>query len=63
MSTCGACRVLKVSRSGFYEWARAASARDVADAYLLDTIIDIHTAARGTYGCGECMPNCVSANA
>jgi putative transposase len=46
-----ACRVLKVSRSGYYEWStRRASARDVADAYLLDTIIDVHAAARGTYG-------------
>ena len=45
------CRVLKVSRSGYYEWrSRPASARDVADAHLLDTIIDIHTAARGVYG-------------
>ncbi len=45
------CRVLKVSRSGFYEWrSRPPSARDVADAYLLDTIIEVHAAARGTYG-------------
>jgi putative transposase len=44
-----ACRVLKVSRSGFYEWrSRPASARDLAGVYLLDTIIDIHAAARGT---------------
>lgn len=46
-----ACRVLKVSRSGFYEWrCRPPSARDLADAYLLDTIIEVHAAARGTYG-------------
>ena len=46
-----ACRVLKVSRSGYYEWSvRGPSARDIEDAYLLDVIIDIHTAARGTYG-------------
>ena len=45
------CRVLKVSRSGYYEWrSRPPSARDVADAHLLDTIIDVHRAARGTYG-------------
>jgi putative transposase len=45
------CRVLKVSRSGYYEWAgRGPSARDVEDAHLLDLIIDIHGAARGTYG-------------
>lgn len=46
-----ACRVLGVSRSGYYEWAtRPPCNRDVADAHLLDTIIDIHTAARATYG-------------
>jgi putative transposase len=45
------CRMLNVSTSGFYEWAgRAPSARDVDDAYLLDTIIDVHRQARGTYG-------------
>jgi putative transposase len=45
------CRVLRVSRSGYYEWrGRAPSRRDVDDAYLLDTIIDVHVAARGTYG-------------
>jgi putative transposase len=45
------CRILKVSRSGYYDWAtRAPSARDVADAHLLDVIIDVHAAARGTYG-------------
>jgi putative transposase len=45
------CRVLKVSRSGFYEWrARPPSAREVADAHLLDAILDVHAAARGTYG-------------
>jgi putative transposase len=45
------CRVLKVSRSGYYEWRhRGPSARDVDDAYLLDVILDVHAAARGTYG-------------
>lgn len=45
------CRVLNVSRSGYYEWrSRPPSHRDIADAHLLDTIIDVHTAARGTYG-------------
>lgn len=45
------CRVLKVSRSGYYEWrGRGPCARDIDDAYLLDVIIDGHTAARGTYG-------------
>lgn len=46
-----ACRVLEVSTSGFYEWRnRRPSDRDVADAYLLDQIIDVHTLARQTYG-------------
>jgi putative transposase len=45
------CRVLKVSRSGYYEWrGRPPSARDVEDGYLLDTIIDVRQMARGTYG-------------
>lgn len=46
-----ACRVLGVSTSGFYEWqGRGPSTRDVDDAHLLDTIISVHTGARGTYG-------------
>jgi putative transposase len=46
-----ACRTLQVSRSGFYEWrSRGPSVRDYDDARLLDTIIDVHVAARGTYG-------------
>ena len=45
------CRVLRVSRSGYYAWLRRPpSARDLDDAYLLDTMIDVHAAARGTYG-------------
>lgn len=43
--------MLRVSRSGFYDWrCRPPSERDVDDAHLLDVIIDVHTAARGTYG-------------
>jgi putative transposase len=46
-----ACRVLKVSTSGYYDWfSRPPSSRDVEDAYLLDTIIEVHAAARATYG-------------
>ena len=46
-----ACRVLKVSTSGFYEWrGRPASARDRDDAELANTIAAIHTASRRTYG-------------
>ena len=46
-----ACRVLQVSRSGYYEWrGRRPSNRDVADAYLANTIVDIHTMSRCSYG-------------
>ena len=46
-----ACRVLGVSTSGYYEWTkRPPSRRDLEDAYLLDTIIEVHAAARATYG-------------
>lgn len=46
-----ACRVLGVSSSGFYEWRRRPpSRRDLHDAYLLDTIIEVHAGARATYG-------------
>ena len=45
------CRVLGVSRSGYYEWSnRPPSTRDVEDAYLLDTILEVHRSARETYG-------------
>ena len=46
-----ACRVLKVSRSGYYEWRdRPPSARDLEDAYLANTIVDIHAMSRCSYG-------------
>ncbi|WP_159930943.1 MULTISPECIES: IS3 family transposase [Nocardia] len=46
-----ACRVLRVSTSGYYEWKhRGESARACADRELAATIDDIHTASRGTYG-------------
>ena len=46
-----ACRVLKISRSAYYEWhARPPSRRDVEDAYLADAIRDIHTMSRCSYG-------------
>jgi putative transposase len=45
------CRVLQVSRAGYYEWrGRPASGRDVADAYLTQTIIAIHVMSRRSYG-------------
>jgi putative transposase len=46
-----ACRVLDVSRSGYYEWRdRPPSARDLTDAYLTNTIVDIHDMSRRSYG-------------
>jgi hypothetical protein len=46
-----ACRVLGVSRSGYYEWReRPPSARDLADAHLANTILDIHRMSRRAYG-------------
>jgi putative transposase len=46
-----ACRVLGVSRSGYYEWlGRAPSARVIADEQLTATITAVHAASRGTYG-------------
>lgn len=46
-----ACRVLGVSRSGFYEWrSRPASDRDVEDAHLGEQIRTIHQESRCSYG-------------
>jgi putative transposase len=46
-----ACRMLQVSRSGYYDWrGRGPSARDLADAHLADQIRVFHAASRGTYG-------------
>ncbi|MGA0569047.1 IS3 family transposase [Rathayibacter sp. KR2-224] len=45
------CRVLKVSRSGYYDWCRRGpSARAVADGQLMTTIQRVHYDSRGTYG-------------
>jgi len=45
------CRVLKVSASGFYAWAkRPPSARSVANAALTGRIRAVHARSRGTYG-------------
>ena len=46
-----ACRVLRVSSSGYYEWReRGPSARARADEVLSAEIAEIHTMSRGTYG-------------
>jgi putative transposase len=45
------CRVMKVSTSGFYAWrAQPCSDRDWDDAILTNTIVDIHTMSRRSYG-------------
>lgn len=45
------CKVLGVSRSGFYAWrARPASQRGKTDAELAQEIAQVHAASRGTYG-------------
>ena len=45
------CRLLAVSRSGYYAWlTRPASARALADEVLDAQIADVHAASRGTYG-------------
>ena len=46
-----ACRVLRVSVSGYYEWRdRPPSSRAVADQALSAEIAEIHTMSRGSYG-------------
>lgn len=48
---CAACRVLHVSRSGFYEWqGRAPSARTIANRQLLSQIRRVDDQARQAYG-------------
>ena len=45
------CRVLQVSKSGFYAWLRRGpSARARADATLTERIRAVHAESRGTYG-------------
>jgi HTH-like domain len=45
------CRVTRVSTSGFYAWrANPVRNKDLDDAYLSDTIVDIWTMSRRSYG-------------
>jgi len=45
------CRVMRVSTSGFYAWQAApVRAKDLDDAYLSNTIVDIWTMSRRSYG-------------
>lgn len=46
-----ACRVLKVSKSGYYEWlGRPESPREARNRELTKMITEIHEESRGTYG-------------
>jgi len=46
-----ACRVLKLSPSGYYAWCgRGVSAREIEDARLIDKIRNIYDATSGVYG-------------
>ena len=45
------CELVEVPRSSFYAWRNhTPSARDIADAELLETIRDIYRRSRNTYG-------------
>ena len=45
------CRVLAVSRSGFYQWrGRPVAARQRRTAQLIEQITQVHRDTRGTYG-------------
>ncbi len=45
------CRVMKVSTSAYYAWlGNPLSQRDLDDAYLTNTIVDIHRMSRRSYG-------------
>jgi putative transposase len=45
------CRILKVSRSGYYAWkSRASSRRSVEDRSLTERIREVHERSRRTYG-------------
>jgi putative transposase len=45
------CRVLRVSRSGYYDWKdRLPSKRDRENAALIEKIMEVHERSRGTYG-------------
>lgn len=51
MDVAVACRLLAVSRSGYYDWrGRPPSARDEENTLLLKHIREIHEHSRGTYG-------------
>jgi putative transposase len=46
-----ACRVLNISRSGFYDWlGRPEPPRDLGNRELMKIIREIHAGSRGSYG-------------
>jgi putative transposase len=52
------CRLLGVSRSGYYEWAaNIPSERARVDAELVERILAIHAANRGVYGSPRFTPS------
>jgi hypothetical protein len=52
------CRVLRVSRSGYYEWKdRPPSNRDCENATLTERIREIHSLAEKLMATPESMPN------
>lgn len=45
------CRLLEVTRAGYYGFlGRPPSARAIRNAWLIDLITEVHAASRGTYG-------------
>ena len=53
------CRVLKVSRSGYYDWKdRPSSKRERENAALTEQIREVHERSRGiSMAIGGCMPS------
>ena len=52
------CRVLKVSRSGYYAWRRRQpSGRELEDRGLIHRIREVHVQSRETYGSSVDTPN------
>ena len=53
------CRMLGVSRSGYYDWrGRAPSARMTANLALLVDVRRLQVRHQGRYGSPGCMPPC-----
>ena len=58
------CRVMKVSTSGYYGWqADPVSEKDLDDAHLTDTIVDIWHMSRRSMALPGCTPSCAWAGA